>query len=159
MDRSKLPLSLLVALGLAPEGCTTKDPKTHPCLSAPMDSGKPPDDPPVGPCLKVAPTDDPKDAPVGPCLKVQPPPEDDVGPCLEVMPPPTKEDPPVGPCLRVRQPEPPMEPCLSIAPPKTKPPKGAAAGGMASHSRDEVIDRVRDALPPDVAARLPKRDA
>jgi hypothetical protein len=147
VDVSKLPLSLLVALGLAPEACTTKDPNAHPCLNIA--------EPPIE---KQAP--DPKEQPVGPCLMVVAP--DEVGPCLEVAepppdPPPPKEDPPVGPCLKVAAPDPPVGPCLSV--PKSKAPRPEAkpkdaSGGMASRSRSEVIERVRAELPEDVAARL-----
>lgn len=175
MDRSKLPLSLLVALGLAPEACTTKEPRAHPCLSAPIDDGKlPPDgkqDPPVDACLKVMPPEPPPDPPVGPCLEFAEPPADvclsplpedpdpPVGPCLRVMPD-RRPDPPVGPCLKVMQPEPPVDVCLSVRPepPRDRPPR-KPDGGMASSSRHQIIERVRAALPPDVAARLPARDA
>jgi hypothetical protein len=160
VDRSKLPLSLLIALGLAPEACTTKDPKAHPCLSAPADDGKPPPDRtdvPLGPCLKVAPPPE-----VGPCLEVVEPP---ANACLQPVddPPPTKEDPPVGPCLKVAPPDSPVGPCLLVlepgsAPQPKKKKKGGASGGMASRSRNEIIERVRAALPPDVAARLPATD-
>ena len=158
MDRSKLPLSLLVALGLAPEACTTKDPKVHPCLSAPVDDTKPPPEPKdpaeLGPCLMIAAPPE-----VGPCLEVVEPPNT---PCLSppADPPPTKEDPLIGPCLKVAAPDPPVGPCLSVRkdPGKRPKPEPDASGGMASRSRGEVIERVRAALPPDVAARLPCAD-
>jgi hypothetical protein len=163
VDRSQLPLSLLIALGLAPEGCTTKS-----CHSPPADEGKPPKDDgkdsSMTPCLSPPRDETKDDPPIGPCLKVAPP--EEVGPCLEVMPPTKedpKEDPPVGPCLKVMNPDPPLTPCLSIKPNKERKPSPKDSpkdsGGMASSSRDEVIERVRAALPPDVAARLHKRDA
>lgn len=152
-------MAILLALELAGSAaCTT----VGPCLSPPP----PDDDAHLGPCLDVV--EEPLPAPDDPPEKpVEPPPEDStIHPCLEVAPP---KDPPIGPCLKVAAPrdepepdEPRVGPCLRVAPPRdtrrdtptpTKPDQAEGATARA-----DVLEKLADTLPPDVLAKLRKRE-
>jgi len=121
------------------------EPNVRPCLS-PVE----PDEPPLTPCLSPVAPDEP---PVTPCLEVALPDEPPLTPCLKVLPPPESkkkiEGLELGPCLRVA-------------------PQHSGLGNQAlpsqPHEDDEiaaradVLDRLADSLPPDVLAKLRRRE-
>ncbi len=162
MGPQKLPLSVLLALGLASCGdCGIGDePDPRPCLSIAPDV--------LGPCLT-----DVEDPPVA-----DEPPPDEEPPrefCLSIVPPPD-EEPPADVCLSVEiepDPEPPLRPCLSLRPPhlpepgslpvclsEDVEPEPADDGGSdagterAPGERVALLGRLGDRLPADVLERL-----
>lgn len=158
MDTKKLPLSMLVALGLAPGGCEEVGCVTRPCLEIAEPRPPEPQGETKGPPsdTKGTPPEGKDDAGMQPCLMVVAPDPSGVSACLDVPPclsppMPPEEDPKAGPCLDVNV-------CLSQRPDRAtaKPPKPegkASAGGMA---RADVLDRLlqSDVLPSDIATRL-----
>lgn len=155
MDTKKLPLSMLVALGLAPGGCEELGCTTRPCLN--VAEPRPPE--PAGETkgdTKGTPPEGKDDAGMQPCLMVVAPDPSGVSACLDVPPclsppMPPEEDPKAGPCLDVNA-------CLTPRPDRAtstapKPEGKASAGGMA---RADVLDRLlqSDVLPRDIATRL-----
>ena len=153
---SKLPLSVLVALGLASCGACG-----------------PGDDSDPRPCLSIAPDPDL----LGPCLKVDegPPPEESIpeleqAVCLSELPdaePEPEPEPPADVCLSIApppDPDPPLRPCLSIRPPVPPPipePQPTqdedGSGDASTEGQDErvaVMAGLEDRLPTDVLERL-----
>jgi hypothetical protein len=129
----RVPMSMLVALGLAPiDACEC----------------------PLGPCLKVAPVEEPEPE-AHACLTAIPPdPDDRPSPT-----PPAKAEPVPTP-----PPEPPLHPCLSVPPPVSETGPGGGKGKPPSDepfTSADVLERVleRGDLPPDVLARLRGPDA
>ena len=108
------------------------DIKVGPCLSPPMPdlNVKPPVDAKVGPCL----------SPKLPDLNLKPPLDAKVGPCLS---PPKPSDAKVGPCL---SPPPPPE-SAELLP-------GTDGVDPLAQQRAEIVARLKDRLPADLAARL-----
>jgi hypothetical protein len=162
VDTKKLPLSMLVALGLAPGGCEELGCVTRPCLEIAEPRPPEPQDDTKGPPSdsKGPPPEGKDDAGMQPCLMVVAPDPSGVSACLDVPPclsppMPPDEDPKAGPCLDV-------DACLSPRPdrdtarlPKREGGGGgkASAGGMA---RADVLERLlnSDVLPRDIATRL-----
>lgn len=174
MAREKLPLSVLVALGLS--SCGTCRPGV--CLSIARDDEGGEE---LRPCLSVLPPTDPPpdappDAPPDVCLSIAPPPEGlppepPTHPCLsppipELGDPPEPEavpDDPPRPCLSMRwDPPPPPEPdpetlqiCLSEdLDPEELDDGGAALEIPPGQERLALLERLGDALPVDVRERL-----
>lgn len=173
MAPDRLPLSVLVALGLASCGPC----RLGVCLSPiPRDQEG---DEQLRPCLSVAPPqEEPPDAPPDVCLSIAPPPEPEppipepeppipeaIDPEAEPTQPETLPDDPPRPCLSVRwepPPRPPDEPdpetlpvCLS----EDMDPEGEDDGASALEptpgaERVAVLERLGDALPADVRERL-----
>lgn len=159
MATRRVPSSILATLGLL--GCAP----CHPCLSTvpaqdlPAAPSQPDDDPPVGPCLKVAPRaiddgDDPppEDSPVHACLTLRP------HPCLA---PPPPAEPPAHPCLAPPPPEDwPVHVCLSLPPPPVPSPEPAEKPqGSRTVTPAGAVAAVlaRRVLPDDVAAVIRAR--
>ena len=168
MGSDKLPLSVLLALGLSscgtcrpdggagqPEVCLSIAP-THegPCLSP-----EPPPEPP--------PPEEPPDAPPEVCLSIAVPP-DEAPPIPEVEPgePETEPDDPPRPCLSVRW-EPPPPPPEDPEDPETLPvclsedlePEDEGDGSSSvepapGHERQAVLERLEGVIPSDVRERL-----
>jgi hypothetical protein len=174
MPRDPLPLSVLLALGLASCGPCLSPVPAQPCLSF-----LPPEEPeePVAPCLSIE--EPPPETPPQPCLSIAPPPEDPpVRPCLSVRPlepppiPEIEEEPTAlgelppprpGPCLSMRRPDPHPEPdpetlqiCLSedVEPEPSEPEAGASLEGRAPEERRAVLARLAGIMPEDVLRKL-----
>jgi hypothetical protein len=182
MGTDKLPLSVMLALGLAGCAgcnacvCLTPIPQDdeggeelRPCLSM-LPPEEPPDDdePIVGPCLsEIDPGDGVEPEPrTGPCLAppYEPPVEPD--PVIpEAEPEVLPEDPP-RPCLSVRWEPPPRPPdevdpeTLQICLSEDLDPEGAEGDGGAAlqpadgSGRVAVLDRMAGVIPGDVLRRL-----
>ncbi len=190
MARVKLPLSVLVALGLV--SCGTCRPGV--CLSIIAD----PDQDQEGgeemrPCLSVLPPEEPEDEfviddPMDVCLSVEaepelePPPPPRAGPCLSAPYRPSPPDPhdappipeveqppeadPPRPCLSIRRPDPPPPPDPEVDPETLQiclsedveldgdDDGGASVDPTPGEDRLAVLERLGDALPPDVRERL-----
>ncbi len=174
MSPSKLPLSVLLALGLV--SCGEPDAEdegdARPCLSVMPDPEvvgpclSPPDDPPPEP----PPVEDPEAIPElekQACLTLLPEPEPEPEPepvpdvCLSVMPDPDP-DTPLRPCLSIRPPLPPPDPeaskiCLSedLDPePEAAEDGGSDLGNQGVDEHLAVLERLEDRLPEDVRRRL-----
>jgi len=184
MAREKLPLSVLVALGLA--SCGTCRPGVCLSIAADPEGGEE-----LRPCLSFVPTDDPEqeieaEDPAGVCLSMEPdpepPPPPRAGPCLSPpyrpLPPVPDDEPPIPevedphdadpprPCLSIRRPEPPLPPdpevdpetlqiCLSEDIELDWEDDGASAlEPVPGEERLALLERLGDALPRDVRERL-----
>lgn len=128
MQTARIPLAVLIALGMTSIACTPHS--VQPCLNV----AAPEDDADLGPCLEVVEPPDPEPEPKSeppepePKSNEQPEPEPvEMRPCLDVLP-----DEPLAAASSERQVSPSAEP----------------------DSRDAVITRLASVLPPDVVAKL-----
>lgn len=130
MQTARIPLAVLIALGMTGLACTPHS---------------------VQPCLNVAAPED--DADLGPCLEVvEPPdPEPEPEPKSEPEAEPTSGEEPgdegveMRPCLDVL-----AEPLPELASAETV----SAASSPSLDTRADVIARLADVLPPDVVTKL-----